>query len=173
MSDGWVSVERALTSYVQCHPSKDWETMYVLVRFALAAAAAGAAARDCHWFANILAMAIGVDILVFNTVVVFVTGGLIDPFRSMVLTMVGYVSLALVFAPGWIAFQFDRGAGAPRAWDQLVSGVYQSVRTMTTAGPEGVVSTGEKLFASFETLVGVYFLSIILAGYVSWLGGKS
>jgi hypothetical protein len=172
MSEGWFRVHRILYCYVACHPSRKWATVYVLVRLGALGALAGLAACGHYWVAIIFASAGALDILAFNTAVVFVTGGLVDPLRSVVLTMLGYASLAIAFAPVWIALRFDRGAGA-RTWDQLVSGIYQSVRTITTAGPDGVCSTGEKLFASFETLVGIYFLSIILAGYLSWLGGKS
>jgi hypothetical protein len=115
-----------------------------------------------------LAIPLAADILIFNTAVVFVTGRPADPLRSIVLTMIAYVSLALAFAPAWIIFRFDRGAGA-RPWDQLSTGVYQSVRILTTSGPEGLVSAGEKFLASLEALVGIYFLSIILAAYLFWL----
>ena len=171
----WLPIRRILRCWVHCGPSslswfKDREGVYVGLRLLILVILAGVAplCSVCYWISMIGAGVFAIDILLFNTAVVFETGGLEDPLRSLVLTMVAYASLAVAFAPGWIAFRFDSGAGA-RTWDQLSTGIYQSVRALTTTGPEGALYPWERLFASFETLVGIYFLAIILAGYVSWL----
>jgi hypothetical protein len=171
MSECWFRVHQLLHCWVEHNPFQGYEEIWVALRFALLLLLALLVAYG-WWPVPIIVAALFVagEILIFNTAVVFVTGGLVDPLRSIVLTMMGYGSLAIAFAPVWIAFRFDSGV---RTWDQFVSGIYQSVRTLTTAGPTDPLCTGEKLFASFEALVGIYFLSIILAGYLSWLGDKS
>jgi hypothetical protein len=41
------------------------------------------------------------------------------------------------------------------------------VRTLTTSGPDGTLSGGSaRLLAAVESLVGIYFLSIIIAGSI-------
>jgi hypothetical protein len=171
MSEWWLRVHRFLFCWVHCGPSSyftPYEEGYVVLRLVVLVALAWLAAWGCYRAAIIGSALLAIDILLFNTAVVFETGGLGDPLRSIVLTMIAYASLSVAFAPGWIAFRFDSGAGA-RTWDQLSTGIYQSVRALTTTGPEGALYPWERLFASFETLVGIYFLAIILAGYVSWL----
>jgi hypothetical protein len=103
------------------------------------------------------------DILFFNTAVVFVTARPLNLLRSNVFTVFGYVSLAVAFAPLWLWLHVARGPATNRA----VDAIYQSVRTLTTAGPEGELCVGAKLLATSESLIGIYFLSIIVAGYLS------
>ena len=174
MSECWLAVHRFLFCWVHRGPSSyfccPYEEVYVALRLAVLVGLAWLATWGCYKTTIIGAAVLAIDMLLFNTAVVFETGGLGDPLRSIVFTMIAYASLAVAFAPAWIVFRFGSGAGA-RTWDQLATGIYQSVRTLTTSGPETAFSAGEKLFASFEMLVGIYFLSIVLAGYLSWLNG--
>jgi hypothetical protein len=88
--------------------------------------------------------------------------------------MVGYASLALAFAPFWLGLHDFPSLQSNIYWaaaDRSLSATWQSVRTLTTAGPEGTLCPGAKVLAAFESLVGIYFLSIIIAGYLSWLQG--
>ena len=175
MTKSWARVFGLLRSYVEHGPSsclKDREGTYVTLRLVFVSVLAGVAARGCYSIAIGLAAFAAFDILIFNTAVVFRQSPLENLFRSAVLTMLGYVSLAIAFAPAWIGFRFQEGT---RPLDRLVSGIYQSVRTLTTAGPEGgpELCVGEKVLASVEMFIGVYFLSIIIAGYLSRLNGGS
>jgi len=106
---------------------------------------------------------LAIDILLFNTGVVFVSARPANLLRSNLFTAFGYVSLALAFSPFWLWLHCSRGSGIARIFDAI----HQSVRTLTTAGPEGPLSNGAKVLASVESLLGIYFLSIIIAGYLS------
>jgi hypothetical protein len=117
---------------------------------------------------SIFAALLGLDLLVVNTSIIFRS----DPrplsvLRSNVLTLSGYVSLPLVFAPSWIWFHAFQGSPLCRSIDAT----WQSVRTLTTAGPDVGLAPAAKALASVETFVGIYFLGIVIAGYVSWLKG--
>jgi hypothetical protein len=89
--------------------------------------------------------------------------------------MIAYVSLALSFVPFWL-WLHDFPSPALGVWgagERTLDALWQSIRTMTTAGPEGTLCRGAKVLATVESVIGIYFLSIIVAGYVSWLqGGK-
>ncbi len=46
--------------------------------------------------------------------------------------------------------------------------IYQSIRTLTTAGTDiTTLCRWGKLLASFEGIVGIYFLSVVIASYIS------
>jgi hypothetical protein len=50
-----------------------------------------------------------------------------------------------------------------------VTAVYQSVRILATAGPATEIATlGQKILATAEMLIGIYFLVVIFAIYASW-----
>jgi len=122
-------------------------------------------------------LAIG-DILLFNTGVVFVSARPLNLLRSNVFTAFGYVSLALAFSPLWLlvpCFPNVTGSGWATAGRRSLDAFYQSVRTLTTSGTDipGICRWG-KLLASVEGLIGIYFLSIIIAGYLALpKGGRS
>jgi hypothetical protein len=46
------------------------------------------------WAVVPISLYVGWDILVANTVIVFITGGAVSPLRSAVLTLVGYFNVA-------------------------------------------------------------------------------
>ena len=98
----------------------------------------------------------------------FETGGLGGILRSVVLTMIGYVSLAIAFVPTWIVLCLTDGEGA---WPRIIAGIYQSVRTLTSAGPESdpprPLTAAAKVLASVEMLLGIYFVAVIIASYLS------
>lgn len=118
------------------------------------------------WLAVPAVVYIGLDILVANTVIVFLTGGAVSPLRSAVLTLLGYFNVAQSFAAFWILLSRDNPASV---LDRVVTGVYQSVRTLATVGPSiDALTLGQKMLAVLEMLTGVYFLVIIFAIYASW-----
>jgi hypothetical protein len=171
----WCRLRLCLRCYVHRGPSSWWlfvgcEEIYVVARLAILAIATWMATFGRYWlyFAIVVTLLFAVDILLFNTAVVFVTRRPGNILRSVVLTMIGYLSLAIAFVPAWIAFRCCSG----RPWEQIVSALSLSAGALTTAGVEQPVSTGEKLFGIFETFVGIYFLAIIVAGYVSWMKGE-
>jgi len=53
-----------------------------------------------------------------------------------------------------------------------MTAIYQSLRALATVGPDGSLSLAGKLLATIELFVGVYFLIVILAIYVSWAQSK-
>jgi hypothetical protein len=106
---------------------------------------------------------LAIDILLFNTGVVFVSARPMNLLRSNIFTVFGYFSLALAFSPFWLWLHCSGESAIAR----ILDAIYQSVRTLTTAGPEGPLSGEAKALASFESLIGIYFLSIIIAGYLS------
>ncbi len=118
------------------------------------------------WAAIPLAVYIGFDILVANTVIVFLTGGAVSPLRSAILTLLGYFNLAQSFAAFWILLSGDEAASVP---DRVLTGVYDSVRVLATAGPPMErLTPSQKGLAVVEMLIGIYFLVIIFAIYASW-----
>ena len=118
------------------------------------------------WAAVPLAVWIGMDILIANTVIVFLTGRAISPLRSAILTMFGYFNVALSFATGWILLLGDSGGSVFR---RVLTAVYHSVRTLATAGsPMDNPTPGQEALSVLEMLIGVYFLVIIFAIYASW-----
>jgi hypothetical protein len=141
------------------------EGRWVLLRFILlGVCTVVAAAFDRFIYIPIVVSSVlAIDILLFNTAVVFVTARPLNLLRSNVFTAFGYVSLALAFSPFWLWLHCSSGTVITRTLDAI----YQSIRTLTTAGPEGPLSVGAKVLASIESLIGIYFLSIIIAGYLS------
>jgi hypothetical protein len=118
------------------------------------------------WVAVPLAIYVAVEILVANTVIVFLTGGAISPLRSAVLTLLGYFNLSQSFATGWILLSCDE---TDSVISRVVTAVYQSVRILATAGPATEIATlGQKILATAEMLIGIYFLVVIFAIYASW-----
>ena len=149
MRSWWDWVERCLSAYVFVwNPSeffrcfREREGLWVLLRFILLGVFTAMAAVFDHliymavWAASLLA----IDILLFNTGVVFVSARPLNLLRSNVFTAFGYVSLALAFSPFWLWFHCSRGSAIAR----ILDAIYQSVRTLTTAGPEGPLSSGER-----------------------------
>jgi hypothetical protein len=113
------------------------------------------------------------DLLVSNTIIVFVTGRPIHPLRSVVLTVGGYANLGLAFAVLWVGYVCDE-VGSPRVW----TAIYQSFRTLGTMGPEQHLLRSNAQGWIFQALIaselaaGIYFLGLILATYASWASRK-
>jgi hypothetical protein len=87
----------------RCSPFKERKGWLVICELLiLAVLNAGVAwSPRVGWAAVPLAVYIGVDILIANTVIVFLTGMGISPLRSVILTMFGYFNVALSFATLW------------------------------------------------------------------------
>jgi hypothetical protein len=179
----WDACERALQCYADCwNPSalcflRKREGWWVLARLILLAVATWAAGDGWQWIPMLLALGLGADVLLFNTAMVFLPDRRpVSIIRSIAFTMVGYPSLALAFSPFWL-WLHDFPSSEPyrplAAAHRALDATYQSVRTLTTAGPgdAGTLCAGAKGLVIIESFVGIYFLSIILAGYVSWLKG--
>jgi hypothetical protein len=131
------------------------------------------AALWCPVAAVVFAIYFLLDALVVNTTYVFVPSTSrpslppIHPLRSALLTIVTYLNVAMAFAVAWLWV----GHGATMStWERIVDAVYQSLRTLATVGPESPACTwGMKLLIGAELLVGIYFVAIILAGYLTWI----
>jgi hypothetical protein len=108
---------------------------------------------------------IGLDILVVNTSIVFVTGRAVNPLRSALFTIIGYFNLGLAFVPLWIALCSPTNSSA---WDRLTTATYESVRTLSTAGPTIELGPWGRVLAIAELVIGVYFLVMVFAIYASW-----
>lgn len=105
------------------------------------------------------------DALVVNTAYVFESRPPISPLRSALLTIVAYLDLALGFSVGWLWL----GPADGSQWNRGITAVYQSLRTLATVGPEGnQASIWGKLLAIAELFVGLYFVVIVVAIYVTW-----
>jgi hypothetical protein len=111
------------------------------------------------------------DTVVVNTAIVYSTGRGIHPLRSAVL-MNAYLNVALCFGPWWLYLNWK--AGSPVA--RVMTAVYQSLLTLATVGPDvgsdAPITAPGKLLVTVELLVGVYFLIVIPAIYVSWATGR-
>jgi len=130
------------------------------------------------WLAIGVAVLLAIDILLFNTAVVFVSALPLSLLRSNLFTMFSYGSLALAFSPLWLlvpCFPSVTASGWATAGRRSLDAFYQSVRTLTTSGTDiPSICRWGKLLASVEGLIGIYFLSIIIAGYLALpKGGRS
>jgi hypothetical protein len=172
----WGRVEDYLRWYFQtgrpvawrCSPFRERKGLLVLCEMLVLAALNGAIACSPRvaWAAIPLAVYIGFDILVANTVIVFLTGGAVSPLRSAILTLGGYFNVAQAFAAFWILLSGDKTASVR---DRVLTGIYESVRVLATAGPPAESMTpGQKALAVVEMLLGIYFLVVIFAIYASW-----
>jgi hypothetical protein len=72
-----------------------------------------------------------------------------------------YVNLAQGFSIGWL--RLETGSRC----DRIVDAIHQSLRTITTAGPDELIPPAKGLVI-VELLVGLYFAIIVLAIYASW-----
>jgi hypothetical protein len=174
----WGCFERALYCWTERFSPGAWpyvrgrEGLWVLTRSLLLLFAVYGGAQEWHMVAIPLATLLGADLVVANTSIALRR----DPrplnvLRSHVLTFTGFVSLPLVFSPYWLWLLEAEFRGS--VWDRGVDATWQSVRTMTTTGPEVSLSSSAKILASIETFVGIYFLVIVIATYVSWLKEES
>jgi hypothetical protein len=130
----------------------------------------GAAWLGGAGFWGVGAALIVADLLIVNTTIVFISRKPVSALRSAIFTFGGYVNLALAFAVGWVAL--GREECLP---DRVLTAFYQSVRTLVTMGPDGdLVSdpTGWllRMLTVSEDLIGIYFLSVVIANYASWAG---
>jgi hypothetical protein len=106
-----------------------------------------------------------VDAIVANTSVVFLTQNPVNPLRSAVLTTATYFNLSQGFAVGWLPL----GSADGSSWERIVSAMHQSIRTVTTAGPDGAITTAAaRHLVIIEMAIGIYFVTIVLAVYASW-----
>jgi hypothetical protein len=175
----WNWVERCFRAYVFVwNPSelfpyfREREGQWVLLRLIILGGCTIATALDCGTvLAMPLAFLLAADILLFNIAVVFVTALPLSLLRSNIFTMTGYVSLALAFSPFWLllpCFPGTKRTGLLAAGGRSLDAFYQSARTLTTAGTDiPDLCRWGKALASIEGLIGIYFLSIIIAGYLS------
>jgi hypothetical protein len=128
--------------------------------------AVSGSAQGLHAVTVPFATLLGADLLVVNTSIILRRDPRpINVLRSLVLTFVGFVSLPLMFSPYWLwLVDFPEST-----WCRSVGATWQSIRTLTTAGPEGPLTSAAQVLAGVETFVGIYFLVIVIATYVSWL----
>jgi hypothetical protein len=130
----------------------------------------GELCTDClavHILAGIIALYLLLDALAVNTSYVFLTGSPISPVRSVLLTMGTYLDLALCFAVPWVWIVRDNKS-CP-VLERAITATYESLRTLATLGPENPPDwwAGRLLVVS-EILVGIYFVAVVVAIYVSW-----
>ena len=175
----WRCIGRGLTLYEnRVSPAGffSWfhsrEGRWVFLAFAILVACNVVAAISAKAapYAVAFATLVGLDILLVNTAIAFVTGRpalVVHPLRSAIFTVFGYFNLALAFATWWIAL----GCADDGAPDRMLTAAYQSLRTQATLGPDGSVESwwGKGLVMA-QVIIGVYFVVMILAIYASWAG---
>jgi hypothetical protein len=164
----WGAVENWLRWYFQTGRPVAWrgslfrERKGLLVLCQLFVLAALNVALACSprlaWVAIPVVVYIGLEILVANTVIVFLTGGAVSALRSAILTLLGYFNLAQLFAAFWILSD-DGTTSVP---SRVLTALYESVRTLATVGPSMELMPAQKVLAILEMLIGVYFLVVSL-----------
>lgn len=168
----WGRVEHALRWWADRGSPGAWpfvrgrEGFWVLLRLLLLGVALCGAAHQWYVPAMVgVSTLLGADLLVANTSIVLRRDPRpINVLRSHVLTFIGYVSLPLVFSPYWLWLLDFPGTPFCRS----VDATWQSIRTLTTTGPDVTLTSGARVLAGAETFVGIYFLVTIIATYVSW-----
>jgi hypothetical protein len=144
----------------------------VLVRWLLLGLAVYTAAHEWYLITIVVATFLGGDLLAANTSIILRRDPRpLNTLRSHVFTFVGFVSLPLVFSPYWLWLLPCEFRGHPMS--RSVDATWQSLRTMTTTGPDVPLTSAAKVLAGIETFVGIYFLVIVIATYVSWLKEES
>jgi hypothetical protein len=147
------------------------EGRWVLARVLLLCVCTYVAALGDWLHGVIVALYLAADLLIFNTAVVFVTRQPLNVFRSILLTMAGYPTLALAFAPGWLSVgccgspERDLWSPVPRG----IAAVHRSLGALTSAGPDNPSCVWARILGITEALVGIYFVLIIVAAYLSWM----
>lgn len=107
-----------------------------------------------------------VDILLYNTSSVFVTGRERDLLRSIVIAMLSYLQIALVFAifNGPLQAEFVRPLSP-------FQGFYFSMITVTTIGYGDLhpcpTAWRAQLLACLEAVIGIYYLVVLVAVIVT------
>jgi len=167
--DSWTRIEDCLKRSVECWVFRGHEGCWVFARFLIVLALAGLAARGHYYLASAVALIPALEIVAYNTAVVFVTKRIENRLRSVVLTIFAFASLAVAVSPIWIWLRF---AETEPVSTRLTTGIYQSVRTLTTAGPDSSCFSQQSTaamqwIASIEMILGIYFVAVIIARYLS------
>jgi hypothetical protein len=172
----WCRIACGLTFYAQrvspagffpCFYSREGRVVFLEFVILLVCNVVAATSAKAAPIAVAVAILVGLDILLVNTTIAFVTGRpalVIHPLRSAIFTVCGYFNLALAFGTWWITLGYD-----DRAPDRILTAAYQSLRTQATLGPDGSVESwwGRGL-VMIQVIIGIYFVVMILAIYASW-----
>ena len=125
------------------------------------------------WKAIIILFTVGLlaDILLINTAIAFVARSPTDPLRAVILTIFAVSQVVVAFAVLYRAMTESFN----RCLDFFLS-LYFSFVTITTLGYGDVhpkpEAWGAQLLVIFELVVGLYFLTVIIAIVTTWVSGK-
>jgi hypothetical protein len=151
------------------------EGQWVVARFIILCLCTYVAALGDWLHGVVAALYLGADVLLLNTAIVFVTGQPLNVLRSVVLTMVvGYPSLALAFAPLWLVVTRCDGPelGPWSPLDHGVTAFHRSLGALTSGTAENAIApVWTRTLGIIEHVVGLCYLVVIVAGYVSWMKG--
>jgi len=173
----WRRVESFLRSYNKRWTPPEYlsffrnrDGWFFLTRTVLFVCLVFLAAYYPHWpillFAFALAAYLVLDALVINTAIAFVLGSPTNVLRSILRTFITYVDIALAFALGWL--WLDPGCPSD-VKARVLKAFYQSLRTISTSGPELEHSSwSTQILVIAELSIGLYFVVVILAICVSW-----
>jgi hypothetical protein len=154
----------------------DHVVIYMLCQLIVLGLAIAIVSTEFHWIFMILglvfAVIVGVDVLLVNTSIVFVSRIPSNSLRSVTLSFFAFVLIALVYSVFYLAM-----ASAFVNLNTWFDAIYFSFITITTVGYGDIhvasigaepLRTAAQLIIISEILTGLYFLATILATLVQW-----
>jgi hypothetical protein len=169
---GWLRFQQGLVRYARhpLLPRSRWfrnkAEVYVPVQVMLLVLALTLAKTALWPFCVVMSVAILIDAMVYNSMVVFVTQHPQVPLRSALFVVLTFLTSTACFAVLYSALpdsQFSKPLSSTVAF-------YFSVVTMATVGFGDIVPSGtvSRLLVTIEIAVGVFFLTTIVSTIASW-----
>ncbi len=172
----WHRAEQYLRRYVEARSAArllhleagPFLTVSLVVLLLIAGLAYISTGRLLHVFCGLLAAYSIMDGLLVNTAIAYITRSPRNPLRSTLLTLFGFLNLALGMSVFHVIFRADF---LPPL--DFFRAIYLSLVTITTLGA-GDIQPGDNLgrvLLAVEVLLGVYFLAGVLAVIIGWAPG--
>lgn len=121
------------------------------------------------WGGSLVAMAIILDLLAYNVMVVFITQHPQLPIRSVFFGIGGFILLALGFSVFYAGIVPDSFNQRLDVW----SAIYFSFVTIATVGYGDIAplacATGARFLVIAEVLTGLFYIVVLLATMVGWV----
>jgi len=173
----WNGAERCLRDYVETRSAArllhleagPFLTLSLIILLVIAGFAYVCAVRWVNVVCGLLAAYSVIDGLLVNTSVAYITRLPRNPLRSTLLTLFGFLNLALGMSVFHVIF---RASFQPPL--DFFRAIYLSLVTITTLGAGDIQPRDDlgRLLVTVEVLLGVYFLAVVVAVIIGWAPGS-